>query len=255
MQEVFQATVLKKYQVAYYYCEESGLLQTEKPYWLEEAYQQAIIDTDTGLVSRNLINSNWLETILEIFSLANGKVLDVAGGYGLLTRLLRDKGFDCYTTDKYCQNLFAKRFEPDATFKADALFAFEVLEHIENPLEFLQEIFDKYHCKTLFFTTTTFERDIPQKNWWYYALEGGQHITFYQPRTLSLLATLLKCNYYMINPSYHIITDKHLSRVTCLTIFNKYLRFLYTLYVHRKRRGLSRTWEDHLAMQALMQKG
>ncbi|MDM9385349.1 methyltransferase domain-containing protein [Chlorogloeopsis sp. ULAP01] len=82
-----------------------------------------------------------------------GKFLDVSGGYGLLTRLMRDIGFDCYTTDKYCQNLFAKAFEPTDKFEADALFAFEVLEHIENPLKFLSKIFMKSGCKTLIFST------------------------------------------------------------------------------------------------------
>ncbi|MDM9385348.1 hypothetical protein QUB80_32355 [Chlorogloeopsis sp. ULAP01] len=42
--------------MTYYFCEESGLLKTEKPYWLDEAYQEAIADTDTGLVRRNISN-------------------------------------------------------------------------------------------------------------------------------------------------------------------------------------------------------
>ena len=128
---------LNKYTVDYFYCKESGLLQTEFPYWLTEAYSAAINLTDTGLVNRNLINAEMLGVMIERLALSGGKLLDIAGGYGLLTRLLRDKGFDCYTTDKYCQNLFAKTFEPAESFKADALFAFEALEHVAEPLKFV----------------------------------------------------------------------------------------------------------------------
>ena len=145
MESVFEETILQKYKVTYYFCKECGLLKTEKPFWLNEAYSEAIGDTDTGVLMRNIVNSDWLEVLLESLFIEKGKFLDVAGGYGLLTRLMRDKGFDCYTTDKFCQNLFAKTFEPDAYFKADALFAFEVFEHIDNPLEFLHTLFEKYY--------------------------------------------------------------------------------------------------------------
>ena len=58
MNPVFSETILGKYKVQYYYSEESGLLKTEHPYWLDEAYQEAISDLDTGLVARNISNSN-----------------------------------------------------------------------------------------------------------------------------------------------------------------------------------------------------
>jgi hypothetical protein len=247
MSPVFSEVILGKYTVTYFYCEKSGLLQSEKPYWLDEAYQEAIADTDTGLVQRNLSNSRFLEVLIPLMFNSEGKFLDVSGGYGLLTRLMRDKGFDFYSTDKYCKNLFASSFEPEANFKADALFAFEVLEHIEDPLSFSTDIFSQYGCKTIVFSTLTFSNDqIPSQDWWYYAFETGQHITFYQPRTLALIAKKLGCNYYMISPEMHIFTDKVLSKVSLSILFNKYLNRIYVSYLKRKRKGRSKTWNDYL---------
>jgi hypothetical protein len=255
MRAVFSARVLDKYEVQYGYCAACGLLKTETPYWLAEAYREAISDTDVGLVGRNLGNSAALEVILECLALGNGRFLDVAGGYGLLTRLMRDKGYDCYTTDKCCPNVFAKTFEPGPGFKATALFAFEVLEHIEDPLQFLGDLFERYGCRTVILSTLTFDNAIPPTDWWYYGFESGQHITFYQPRTLAALAGRLGCRYYGITPSLHIITDRNITGARRLLLFNKYLRKLYAVYLRRKRRGLSKTWDDRLQMKAHLKAG
>lgn len=249
MHAVFSEIILRKHAVTYYYCPACGLLKTENPFWLAEAYQEAIADTDTGLANRNIDNSARLETILAGLALEHGAFLDVAGGYGLLTRLLRDKGFDCYTSDKYCQNLFAKSFEPDDNFAADALFAFEVMEHIEDPLQFVQDLFQKYHCRTLIFSTLTFANEIPPKDWWYYSFDTGQHITFYQARTLALLADRLACKYYRIDAGFHIITDREISAARRALLFNSFVRKQYARYVRRKRKGLSKTLADSLKMK------
>ena len=93
----FFRTILNKYQIAYFYCGACGFLQTEEPYWLEEAYESAIANADTGLVQRNIYLSRMLSTLLFFEFDRQGKYLDFAGGYGMLTRLMRDAGFDVNT--------------------------------------------------------------------------------------------------------------------------------------------------------------
>lgn len=45
---IFTATVLAKHQVVYFACPVCEFIQTEKPYWLEEAYASNINRMNTG---------------------------------------------------------------------------------------------------------------------------------------------------------------------------------------------------------------
>jgi len=247
MDFAFEATILGRLKVQYYSCAVCGLLQTEAPYWLEEAYQTPIALGDTGLMARNIDNSRFLTTFLAQTYPNTAKFLDLAGGYGILTRLLRDRGFECFTTDPYCPNLFASAFELPTGFKADALFAFEVLEHIHHPYEFIEQQFTKFDCRTLVFSTLTFPAAPPPRDWWYYAFDTGQHITFYQRRSLELLAERLRCHYHQVNPGLHVISDAAFSRAGRLVLKNKWARLLLSFHSRMKMRGKSLTWPDHQA--------
>ena len=94
--KIFDASILSKYHISYYYCNTCGFLQTEDPYWLKEAYNDALNVFDTGIMARN--NSLVMKTaiILFLFFNRNASYLDHAGGYGIFTRMMRDIGFDFY---------------------------------------------------------------------------------------------------------------------------------------------------------------
>jgi hypothetical protein len=92
--------ILNKYDIKYYHCVNCGFLQTEESYWLNEAYDESINISDTGIMSRNIHLSKITTLILYFFFDKNNKFLDFAGGYGIFTRLMRDIGFDFYWSDK-----------------------------------------------------------------------------------------------------------------------------------------------------------
>ena len=249
MRHVFSEQVLGKHTVAYFQCAACGLLTTEKPYWLDAAYQHAIALCDTGVLTRCIHNRCRVEPILARLFGCQGRFLDLGGGYGVLTRLLRDIGIDCYHVDKYCQNLFAKPFEPGPDFHAQALFAFEVLEHLERPLEFIRDAFRAYACQTLIFSTSAYEGPPPDRDWPYYAFSSGQHITFYQTGTLQTLAQKLGCRYLALGKDLHLVTNRPLSRGTRFLLGNRRACRCYGRYVRASRGDVSLTWDDHLRLR------
>ena len=81
-----------------------------EPYWLEEAYNNVINLTDTGLMYRNIVFSQQLSVFLYFAfgERGEGQYLDMAGGYGVFVRLMRDIGFNFFWEDIYAKNLVAR---------------------------------------------------------------------------------------------------------------------------------------------------
>lgn len=205
-----QAKVLKKYDIQYYQCPHCGVVQTESPYWLEEAYSEAINDSDIGLVSRNSENVRiTTATILVLFN-HYARFVDYAGGYGLFVRMMRDKGFDFLHFDKFCTNLFAKSFTADISGAVhyELVTAFEVFEHLINPVEEIEGIHKL--ADNILFSTVVLPAHNPKPGyWWYYGLEHGQHTTLYSRKSLGLIAKRLGLRYYG-RGSYHLMTPKRI---------------------------------------------
>ena len=244
----FVAVVLSKHEATYNQCEDCGYLYALNPHWLSEAYSSAIADTDTGLVKRNFALSAKLAAIL-YFNLSergDSQCLDFAGGYGLLTRLMRDYGFNFYWHDENCTNLLATGFGADRDFQCRFVTAFEVLEHVEEPLSFIRTLMNKTGASTLVFSTLLYEDRVPDPaTWWYYGFSTGQHIGFFQKRTLEFIAEKLSLRFYSSN-KVHILTTKKMNRFALKISTNDIFSRL-AVYLIQFRLG-SRTTPDHRLM-------
>ena len=246
MSEAFTARLLRRHPVRFFRCGDCGLLQSEAPYWLDEAYADPIAEADTGLLQRNLAIAARLATLLYFAFDARCAYLDLAGGYGTLVRLMRDLGFDFYWQDPYCQNLLARGFEHERSGRSyAALTAFEVLEHVHDPLAFLSTALETHGVRSLILSTQTYAGDrAPAQDWWYYAFNAGQHISFYQQQTLARMAQRLNLNFYSWH-GLHVLTDQRLSRGK-LNLLTGALA--YPLAVYARLRLGSRTQSDHAAL-------
>lgn len=205
----FRQRVLN-HEVAYFDCPECGYLQTETPHWLEQAYKSAINDVDTGIMVRNRLNvGRVIMTLLAIGKL-EGRVVDHAGGYGILVRMLRDAGVDARWRDKYCENLLARGFEA-AEEPCDLLTAFEVFEHLEHPLVDLEQML-RMAPTVLLSTELIPDPGAASPQWWYLGPEHGQHIGFFRPLTLRKMAEKLKCHHASDGVSVHVFSRQPIPR-------------------------------------------
>ncbi|MFT3794532.1 hypothetical protein [Flavobacterium sp.] len=109
--KIFNTQVLYKYAVDYYQCPNCDFGQTEKPYWLDEAYVSSMNLSDTGVMLRCERMSKITTSLICLFFNSKGKFLDYAGGYGVFTRTMRDIGFDFYWDDPYTKNVIARGFD------------------------------------------------------------------------------------------------------------------------------------------------
>lgn len=245
----FAAQVLGKYKAQYEVCGACGFLRAREPLWLDEAYSSAIAAADTGLVMRNIAIACKLAGTLYwvLGERGNGRYLDAAGGYGMLTRLMRDLGFDFYWADKYCDNLLAPGFEYSQTMSAcRAVTAMEVLEHLTDPAAFIEETLTLSGAQTLVFTTELYEGSPPQPGaWWYYAFATGQHIGFFQRRTLEVLGARLGLQLASAN-GIHILARSAVNERLLRAVTGRWASRIAPWWI-RRRLG-SKTMSDHELM-------
>ncbi|MEG4068173.1 glycosyltransferase [Microcoleus sp. Pol11C2] len=206
-----QGKVIGKYDVDYFQCSNCGFVQTEEPYWLDEAYSQPIASSDVGLAFRNLSFSQITQNLLFNFFNHQSRFLDYGGGYGLFVRLMRDAGFDFYWLDKFCQNIFSQGFEIDAAAnnQFELVTAFEVFEHLVHPIDELEILLKK--SRNILLSTELLPESNPKPDeWWYYVLHEGQHVSLYTAKALSIIATKFNLNFYSNGSSLHLLTEKQL---------------------------------------------
>ena len=228
---------LIKLQVSYFECNNCGYVQTETPYWLDKAYASVINYSDTGILARNQTNARIVMATLLLIGERAASVIDFAGGYGILVRLLRDFGIQAFWADRYCQNLLANGFEYKNQ-KAALITTFEAFEHFINPAEELDQLLAI--APNVLISTELMPSPTPKiENWWYYGQNHGQHIGFFRAKTLRKLALDRGKYFYTDNHSYHLISSRRFNPMfwKIAIRLNKYA----TLFC-----GKSLTERDHL---------
>lgn len=201
-----EGDLLKKYHVQYFRCERCGFIQTETPYWLEEAYSSAIAAQDVGIMHRNFGNCVVTCAVLNLLFPKMSKAVDFGAGHGILVRMMRDKGFNFFWSDMHATNDYARGFESKEGLSYDFLTAFEVLEHFTDPVADLSKLMNL--SENVFVSTVLVPEPTPGiLDWWYYLPTTGQHIAFYTTESLRILADRFGRNLLTFGP-YHLFTKE-----------------------------------------------
>lgn len=228
----FESLVLGRHRVEYLRCRNCDSLQTEPPYWLSESYTAAIAATDTGAMVRNLVCHAAVCIIASVCAV-RGKLLDWGGGVGVLCRLLRDRGFDAYLSDRYAEPVLAQAFRvspdecPAGSFAL--VSAMEVLEHYDDPAAEIARLF-ALQPQVVVATTETYSGQ--GQDWWYLAPQTGQHVFFYSRKCLRWLAHKHGYNYFGVR-SIHLFSARALRRSQ---------RVLLRIFLSNIGLGLMRIW-------------
>ena len=241
LKSTFSQKVLGKYDVSYYKCSDCDSLQTETPYWLEEAYKTGNLScTDTGAAQRNLHNLSACYIASKILKATN--VIDVGGGDGLLCRLLRDYKINCFVKDKYATPTYGQGFTEQNFDTPDLVLGFEVLEHYPNPISDLDNLFS-YNPRALLLSTAIFKNQ--NQDWWYLSPVSGQHVFFYSKKSLAMIAA--KYKYDLVMSGGFILFVKKASTLTKVAakIFlnGRVVRLLKPIILFLPTPGV---WQDHL---------
>ncbi|EMI19712.1 methyltransferase type 11 [Rhodopirellula maiorica SM1] len=203
-----RATILGRHEIEYFRCVDCEFIQTETPYWLDEAYDSAIVSTDVGLVGRNEAFAKIVDRTLRLVMPGIESGVDYGGGYGMFTRMMRDRGHDFSHYDPYCENLFAQGYEvqPGAQ-QFDLATAFEVFEHMADPHQDLKTL-DSLGANWIISTRIVPDPAPQPDQWWYYVLEGGQHIALWSHRALQSIASQYKRHLTVTRRGMHLFSQQ-----------------------------------------------
>jgi hypothetical protein len=161
----------------------------------------------------------------------------------MLTRLMRDFGFDFYWYDEYCDNTLAPGFSfREESKPCRAVAAIEVFEHLTDPGSFVERTLSMAGSDTMIFTTSLYNGAPPPRSWWYYSFATGQHVGFFQHHTLQRLATELEMQFVSAN-GIHVFSKSKINSAVLHFVTSRAMAF-GTVWWIRKRLG-SKTVADH----------
>jgi SAM-dependent methyltransferase len=193
--------------VRYYLCDGCGFcFAPEFSTWTFQDFEQRIYNGDYEKVDpdykqvRPAANANMLAGL---FAAAKISHLDYGGGSGLLSRQLRDKGWDSQTYDPYVDRSVDVR----GLGPFDLVTAFEVFEHVPD----VNVLFDDLQKLVkpdgaIMFSTLLSDGEIGRGRpltWWYASPRNG-HISLFSAQSLRMCLNRRGFNFASASANLHV---------------------------------------------------
>lgn len=179
-------------------CEVCEAAFLPNPDWLDIAYSDAISALDTGVVERCVDVANVLTAFM--WRTRHGEAVDFGGGIGLLSRLMRDRGFRFTSWDPISD--YVLPLPPPNEDRVDVITMIEVFEHLVDPLAVLSELMSR--SDTVFISTHLIPASGILVDWTYLQPDTGQHIFFCSSITLKKIASLLNVSVTSNGENLHV---------------------------------------------------
>jgi len=242
--------VLGRFQAEYRRCGTCGYVFVVDPHWLELAYSTAISALDTGIVTRNRWLADATCALLGLSLRDVRRTLDFGGGSGLLVRLMRDRGHDFRWYDAYSPNLLARGFEGDPAGRYDMVTAFELVEHLPDPMATFEQLRSLAPVVVISTELLPPTRQVLD-DWWYYAPESGQHIGFFTHASLATVAERLGLRLSSNGCNLHVLAPRTVSPV----LLNALRKPARARWLARPGIGKSLAHRDAAWLQSRLQAG
>jgi hypothetical protein len=145
--------------------------------------------------------------------------------------MMRDLGLDFRSEDKYLANTRAMLPFLEDVDSYSAATMFEVFEHLPDPLATLEKLFER--TDTVVFSTELLPIGPIDPNWWYFAWEAAQHVTFASRSGLRALAGRLDARLLSAG-STHILARGSVPRIRTQAALRigKYAQLLVPIIQH-----------------------
>jgi hypothetical protein len=221
---LFGYQVRGEHQALLFECLACHFTYIANPHWLEDSFSSDLNDLDIGSVDRCLVLADFVEVLIQSMKLSKLRFLDWGGGYGLLSRIMRDRGLDFVSHDIYTRPLFVESTSISNSETFELITMSEVALHLVDPVPVFTKIMES--TDTLVFTAVIAPTVIPN-DWWYLMPDTGQHVAFYHAETLQALAKKLDVQVTSDGRFFHVLHRNDLGIKSRLIIKYRPLAFAF----------------------------
>jgi len=160
--------------------------------WSLNEFETKIYNNDYVMVDPDYVDSRPRQNAANLVNrFADQKTairhLDYGGGDGMLSRLLREQGFDSVSYDPFVD----KQITTEELGKFNLITAFEVFEHVPSVNELTKQLVSLLSDEgIILFSTMLSDGHIKRHerlSWWYAAPRNG-HISLYSNQSLTVIA-------------------------------------------------------------------